>query len=533
MLPHPTDEVNGSARDGASHGDARHRGQRLAGGAIELERGVAVGELARARADAHRDDALGIEAGGDLLQADEASHQQAGADQQHQRDRDFRDHEEAAQPAPAAAEAAFALRVPAARLERGVEIDARRAQRRREAEEDAGANRDGKGEDEHRGVEPNRFEPRDVARVDRPDDLQRDLGDRQAGGAAENAEQHALGQQLADEAFPARAERRPDGDLFLPAGGAGEQQIGDVGARDQQDERHGAEHDEHRDAEVADDGLDERDDVDRERAVAFVFLPDPRRDPRHVVPRLRHRHAWLQPRHQVVVFVSAPRDGVGAERQRQEHVHLTDARDRRHDLVVQEEVGPQDAGDLELVLRVAAASAEAVERDAGTDHIRVGAEGALPEAVAQDDDRRLAGRVFIRPQQPSVERLRAEQVEQAGGRQNPFDPLRVLAGQQRAGAALRNRHLLERSVFGADVDELPRRRPVLRDVDAWRSQPQHREPVRVGIRQRLEQQRVDDAEDGGVGADADGERDDDHQRQRGRAPQRPDGVAEVLQEGSH
>jgi hypothetical protein len=60
-----------------------------------------------------------------------------------------------------------------------------------------------------------------------------------------------------------------------------------------------------------------------------------------------------------------------------------------------------------------------------------------------------------------------------------------------------------------------------------------REPVRVGIRQRLEQQRVDDAEDGGVGADADGERDDDHQRQRGGAPQSPDGVAEVLQEGSH
>jgi len=122
-----------------------------------LEGGVAVGELARARADAHRHDALGIETGGDPLQADEASHQQAGADEEHQRDRDFGHHEEAAHPAPAASEAPFALRVPAAGLERGVEIDARRPQRRHKAEQDAGANRDDKGEAEHGGIEPNRF----------------------------------------------------------------------------------------------------------------------------------------------------------------------------------------------------------------------------------------------------------------------------------------------------------------------------------------------------------------------------------------
>ena len=129
----------------------------------------------------------------------------------------------------------------------------------------------------------------------------------QPGGAAEQAEQHALGQQLADESLPARAERRADRDFLLPAGRAREQQIGDVGARDQQHERHRAEHDEHRDADVADDGLDERDDVDRERAVAFVFLANARGDRRHVVLRLRHRHARLQPRHQVVVLVAAPR----------------------------------------------------------------------------------------------------------------------------------------------------------------------------------------------------------------------------------
>ena len=47
------------------------------------------------------------------------------------------------------------------------------------------------------------------------------------------------------------------------------------------------------------------------------------------------------------------------------------------------------------------------------------------------------------------------------------------------------------------------------NVDARRAQPQHRQPIGIGIRQRLQQQRVDDAEDRGVGADADGERRDD------------------------
>ena len=80
------------------------------------------------------------------------------------------------------------------------------------------------------------------------DDLQRDLAIDQAGGAAEQAEQQAFGQQLADQPAPARAKRGADGDLFLPAGRAREQQIRDIGARDQQHERHRSEHDEHRDA---------------------------------------------------------------------------------------------------------------------------------------------------------------------------------------------------------------------------------------------------------------------------------------------
>ena len=54
---------------------------------------------------------------------------------------------------------------------------------------------------------------------------------------------------------------------------------------------------EHRQSHVADDGLDERHDVDRERAVAFVLVADPRRDrrPRRPSPAPSSRPASAAP----------------------------------------------------------------------------------------------------------------------------------------------------------------------------------------------------------------------------------------------
>ena len=59
---------------------------------------------------------------------------------------------------------------------------------------------------------------------------------------ADQAEHDALGQQLPDDAPAARAERGPHRDLAAPAGGPREQQVGDVGARDEQHERDAGHH---------------------------------------------------------------------------------------------------------------------------------------------------------------------------------------------------------------------------------------------------------------------------------------------------
>ena len=63
----------------------------------------------------------------------------------------------------------------------------------------------------------------------------------QAQPPADEREQGALDQQLPDHPGPAGAERESDGDLARAFGGAGEEQVGDVGAGDEQHEPHSAE----------------------------------------------------------------------------------------------------------------------------------------------------------------------------------------------------------------------------------------------------------------------------------------------------
>ena len=78
--------------------------------------------------------------------------------------------------------------------------------------------------------------------------------------AAGGREQQRFDQQLLKHASASRAKRRANRDLLASAQGAGEEQVADVGAGDEQDQPDGAEqHDQHR-AAVADDLLLHRDD---------------------------------------------------------------------------------------------------------------------------------------------------------------------------------------------------------------------------------------------------------------------------------
>ena len=126
-------------------------------------------------------------------------------------------------------------------------VDRRRVQRRHEREESRGRHR---GDDEEHRDPPigGRHADVDVAdidrhrlqcQVDRP--LERDARDQVAASRRGQRQQHALGHQLADNAPPRCTQRGSNADLPLPGHSPGQQQVGDVGAPDQQDQSEGDE----------------------------------------------------------------------------------------------------------------------------------------------------------------------------------------------------------------------------------------------------------------------------------------------------
>ena len=90
--------------------------------------------------------------------------------------------------------------------------------------------------------------------------------------AAGEREQQAFGQQLTDDAAAACAEGASHQHFLLASERARQQQVRDVGARDQQDEADGADQDRDRLAYVAHDLLAQRDDAEGQAAVGGIEI---------------------------------------------------------------------------------------------------------------------------------------------------------------------------------------------------------------------------------------------------------------------
>ena len=168
---------------------------------------------------------------------------EAGADQQHERERDLADHQQAAQAVVGRRQA----RAASALLQRRVEIGPRGLQRRREPEDQAGGEGDQEGEPEGAGVDADRDPDGQIGmrhpshqQVDRP------IGDQHSKAPARAGQQQAFGEQLPDQPAAAGAHGESDGDFLLPAGGPGQEQVRHVGRHDQQ----------HADADRQQDGQD-------------------------------------------------------------------------------------------------------------------------------------------------------------------------------------------------------------------------------------------------------------------------------------
>jgi hypothetical protein len=110
--------------------------------------------------EAHRQDAIRIEARIDVAQTLKTFNQKPRADEQHERERNFRDDEQAAH---TIAPPAFRRAAPAL-FERLVQVEPRSLQRGREAEDDACQKRDRQREAEHASVQRNLLRARHARR---------------------------------------------------------------------------------------------------------------------------------------------------------------------------------------------------------------------------------------------------------------------------------------------------------------------------------------------------------------------------------
>ena len=460
-------------------------------------------------------------------------------------ERDFRDDQRAPHPGRARA-AAGAARLLFQRIDRA---GGGHLQRGDESEDHAGQDGDADGERERGAVDFHGLQQRQAEALEVRHGAGREDREQQAERGAAEREHEAFGQQLADQARARRAERGPHRDLRLTRGGAGEQQVREIRARDQQDRADRREQQEQRRAEAsADVRLQRREPRPPARAAVLPFAVQGARQRVHFGLRRLDAHAGLQP--------ADEREGVAPL-----IVRLVD-RERRPDVGAR--AWREDRAEVERGGHHADHGHRfVVDGDRASDQRAIGVEAALPQAVR--DQRRLRAFVeaFLLEEQAADRRPHAERLVEAAGDHHVDQALGFGAdGELRAQVAVEREVAAERLerlaalAPGLEV-ERPGRAPgqpaVVAGLAAPRCRPDRRPPrpprrgsggtpplfsmktSRSALRegQRPEQQRVHQAEDRGVGADADGEDQDGDEREAGVAAQRAEGVAQVVQERVH
>ena len=315
-----------------------------------------------------------VEARIDPHQLREAADEEAGADEQHDRERDLGDDERAAQELAAGA----CRRRAAAVLQRAREIRPRRVERGDDAEEDAGQDGGGRRRAEDAQVDADVRDPRQSRGEPRDDPAHAEIREPDADRGARHREHEPFDEQAAHEPPAARAEGRTNPHLPAADGGAREHQVRHVRARDEQHERDRAEQHQHPQLDPPDEVLAQRDHADAPaRAPLGVLRVERLGHTVHLLRGLLDRHTGLETRDrdEVVVPVAAAHLVLVAEPDRHVDFRRLVAADRIR------EAARHDADDLPALL---------AEVDRPADDVRRAAEAALPEAVAQDGDVMLA-----------------------------------------------------------------------------------------------------------------------------------------------
>ena len=127
-----------------------------------------------------------------------------------------------------------------------------------EPEQQSRRNRQRQSEGRDGRVDADLGQARYPLRLETDERVHTPYGEQQSERASGGSENRALGQKLAHQSTASCPERAADGHLRFARRRAGEQEIRDVRARDEQHESHGAEQDEHRLPDVPDHGFVKR-----------------------------------------------------------------------------------------------------------------------------------------------------------------------------------------------------------------------------------------------------------------------------------
>src|SRR5262245_24787275 len=237
---------------------------------------------------------VGAKARIDLQQFLEAPDEQASADEHDDRQRDLGHHQRAAEVAQL-----DAGRTPAAFLQCLIEINAGNFERRQRAEQNAGQQARAEGERERRPVNTYRLETRDLPRHDsqqaRPQYRYAQGGQRKSRDSAEQRQQQAFDQKLPNQTATPGAYCGANRQFTLSSRRLRQQQVGDVRAGDQQDERDGREDQQNYGAQIAGEVMAHRRQLNAGVLVGRrIQLPMPLGDGLHLPARLLDRHAGLK-----------------------------------------------------------------------------------------------------------------------------------------------------------------------------------------------------------------------------------------------
>ncbi len=335
---------------------------------------------------------------------------------------------------------------------------------------------------------------------------------RHAKYAAGQREQDAFGQQLADDAAAPRADRRTNGNFTLTSRRAGEQQVGDVCACNQQHQRNRAQQDPECGADVGDEFF-----LQQPRAKRAVVVDGGRilllvLGCREFQPGvgLIERHAGLESSCGLKVVALVGRLRVYLERDVQLGLRTE---------LAEVESGSDDADDDVRF---------ATELDGLAQNLLVGIEATHPQRVTHQRDMRLVRPIFGRGERPSHHDGHTEELEVLCRHLFGSQLFRQPGASEIDDVGSVGGDVLDDVGLAAPVSELGRRRAGEAALGRGRLEDDH--AIRVGIGDGLEQHRVDDGEDGGVGADPQCQGADGGQGEAGALEKRADGVPGVGQQ---